>query len=180
MFRIAELDEDGKAAYEEALRERQAWLDRRGVGMWKSEHLTVAGMVERYPNPKFFGVLEDEDIVGGFVLLEDDPRYWPRAAGDKAFYFHKFVVSPRFAGRGYADRALEWVKGFAARSGKDYVRLDYDGSRAYLRAMYLRHGFEDADAATSSEGKRLVLAEYRVAARPRAEEPPAPRAAVED
>jgi GNAT superfamily N-acetyltransferase len=161
MFRVVELDEEGQAAYEEALRERKAWLDERGKGMWKSEHLTVAGMIERYQSPRFFGAFEGGDFVGGFVLLEADPRYWPGAAEGKAFYFHKFVVSPRFAGRGYADLALEWVKDFAARSGKDYVRLDYDGSRAYLRAMYPRHGFEDAGAATSSEGKELILAECR-------------------
>jgi GNAT superfamily N-acetyltransferase len=161
MFRVVELDGEGAKAYEEALRERKAWLDGRGAGMWKSEHLTVAGMVERYANPKFYGAFEGGDLIGGFVLLEEDPRYWPAAAADRAFYFHKFVVSPRHAGRGYADLALEWVKDFAARSGKDYVRLDYDGSRAYLRAMYLRHGFADAGTATTSDGKALVLAEYR-------------------
>jgi GNAT superfamily N-acetyltransferase len=172
MFRVTELDGEGAKAYEEALRERKAWLDERGRGMWKSEHLTVAGMAARYENPKFYGAFEGADLVGGFALLEQDPRYWPDTAADRAFYFHKFVVSPRFAGRGYADLALEWVKDFAARSGKDYVRLDYDGSRAYLRAMYLRHGFADAGITATSDGRALCLAEYRT----RRSEKPSPGA----
>lgn len=161
MLRVLELDGDGESAYEAGLSERKAWLEARGMGMWKAEHLTVAGMKSRYPNPKFYGAFEGADFVGGFVLLEEDPRYWPGAAADRAFYFHKFVVIPRFAGRGHADRMLEWVKDFAARSGKDFVRLDYDGSRAYLRAMYMRHGFEDAGTAVTTDGKELVLAEHR-------------------
>lgn len=171
MFRVEELDEEGVAAYEAALMERKAWLDGRGEGMWKAEHLTVAGMAARYTNPKFYGAFEGPQLVGGFALLEEDLRYWPDSAGDEAFYFHKFVVSPRFAGRGYADRMLEWVKDLAERSGKDFVRLDYDGGRPYLRAMYLRHGFEDSSSALTPEGRTLVLAEYRTASgsRPRAE-----------
>lgn len=161
MFRVVELDEKGAIAYEEALMERKAWLDERGIGMWKSEHLTVAGMIERYPDPRFYGAFEDSECLGGFVLLEDDPRYWPDSRGDRAFYFHKFVVRPRYAGRGYADLMLEWVKDFASRSGKDYVRLDYDGNRRPLREMYLRHGFEDAGGSTTPDGKVLVLAECR-------------------
>jgi GNAT superfamily N-acetyltransferase len=163
MFRVTELDEKGAAAYEAVLMERAAWLDARGKGMWKAEHLTVAGMIERYANPRFYGAFEGSDCVGGFALLEEDPRYWPDGAGDEAFYFHKFVVSPRFAGRGYADRMLEWVKDLAERSGKDFVRLDYDGERPYLRGMYLRHGFEDRSSAATPEGRKLLLAEYRTA-----------------
>jgi hypothetical protein len=56
---------------------------------------------------------------------------------------------------------LVWVKDLAARRGKDFVRLDYQRDRAYLRAMYLRQGFEDVGEKTTSEGKPLVLAEYR-------------------
>jgi GNAT superfamily N-acetyltransferase len=170
MIRVTELDGEGVAAYEAVLMERAAWLDERGKGMWKAEHLTVAGMAARYSNPKYCGAFEGSQLVGGFALLEEDPRYWPDSAGDKAFYFHKFVVGPRFAGRGYADRMLEWVKDLAERSGKDFVRLDYDGSRPYLRDMYLRQGFEDVSSTATDEGKKLVLAEYRTASgsRPRA------------
>ncbi len=159
MFRIVELDRKEASVYEAALGERKAWLEERGKGMWKSEHLTVAGMVERYASPRFYGAFEDSDFVGGFVLVEEDLRYWPNAGGSEAFYLHKFVVSPRSAGRGYAGRMLEWVKDYAARRGKDYVRLDYDGSRAYLRAMYLGHGFEDAGTVDIAEGRTLILAE---------------------
>jgi GNAT superfamily N-acetyltransferase len=175
MFRVEELDREGAAAYEAVLMERAAWLDARGKGMWKAEHLTVAGMAARYPNPKFYGAFEGSGLVGGFALLEEDPRYWPDSAGDKAFYFHKFVVGPRFAGCGYADRMLEWVKDLAERSGKDCVRLDYDGGRTYLRGMYLRHGFEDVSSTATDEGRKLVLAEYRTASgpRPRAGDRPA-------
>jgi ribosomal protein S18 acetylase RimI-like enzyme len=180
MFRIEELDREGAAAYEAALIERAAWLDERGMGMWKAEHLTVAGMEARYPKPRFYGAFEGPQLVGGFALLEQDPRYWPDSAGDKAFYFHKFVVGPRFAGRGYADRMLEWVKDLAERSGKDFLRLDYDGSRPYLRGMYLRHGFEDASSTATPEGRKLVLGEYRTASgsRQRAGDRPASGAAI--
>jgi GNAT superfamily N-acetyltransferase len=163
MLSVRSLDKEAASAYEALLKERKAWLDGHGKSMWKAEHLSVDGMIERYAKPAFYGAFEGPDMVGGFTLLEEDERYWPDSRGEKAFYFHKFVVGPRYAGRGYADLMLEWVKGFAARSGKDYVRLDYDGSRPYLREMYLRHGFEDSGEAEIGEGRTLILAEYRTA-----------------
>ncbi len=165
MFRVQELDAEGRAAYEAALMERKAWLDERGKGLWKAEHLTAAGMSARYANPVFYGAFEGPDLAGGFALVERDPLYWPDSSGDKAFYIHKLVVAPRFAGLGCADLMIEWVKELAARSGKDFVRLDYDWKRPYLREMYLRRGFADARSTSTADGCPLMLAECRIAPR---------------
>jgi len=164
VFRIEELERKEASAYEAVLMERARWLDEHGLHMWKPEHLSIDGMIERYGKPAFFGAFEGPDCAGGFALLEEDERYWPGRAGDRAFYIHKFVVSPRFAGKGYADRMLEWSKDLGRQRGKDFVRLDYTKQRSYLRSMYLRHGFEDAGESTTPEGTVLVLGECRLLA----------------
>jgi GNAT superfamily N-acetyltransferase len=162
MLRIEELKGERSSIYEAALMERSEWLEARGIGMWKPEHLKLRGMIERYVDPAFYGAFEGGDCVGGFALIERDERYWPGRSGDAAFYLHKFVVRPAWSGRGCADGMLEWLKAFAEEKGKDFVRLDYDRTLPYHRRMYLRHGFRDAGEATTAEGKALVLGEYRV------------------
>jgi Acetyltransferase (GNAT) family. len=162
VLRVEVLSREGAGAYSALLLERHEWLAAHGLDMWDPRNLSIEGMIARYGDPAFFGLFEDETCVGGFLLVERDMRYWPDREGDAAFYFHKFVVGPRFGGRGYADRALEWVKRYGRERGADFVRLDYEKRREYLRRMYLRQGFEDAREIETEDGEVIVLGEHRV------------------
>jgi hypothetical protein len=64
-------------------------------------------------NPEYFVCCNGQTIVGGFLLIEYDERYWKDKKEDKAFNFHKFVVHNGFTGKGYADFILEWVKKYS-------------------------------------------------------------------
>jgi GNAT superfamily N-acetyltransferase len=162
MFFVEELRNEKIKYFSNALIERYNWLNDHNIHMWKIENLNVEGMIARYENPIFYGAFEDEVFIGGFILIEQDKRYWPNNLHDKAFYFHKFVVRPQFSGLGYADRILEWVKEFGIKKDKTYIRLDYEKRREYLRNMYLKHGFKDFSEMQTSEGNIVILAECKI------------------
>jgi GNAT superfamily N-acetyltransferase len=143
----------------EMLRQREAWLEKRGMPMWNPAKLTNEKFFARYPGARIFLCLLDGEKMGGFALVERDENYWPGHADDRAYYLHKFVLKPEFSGQGFADKALEWAAGFALAKGKAALRLDYDEARPGLAALYGRHGFKPVRVQSLADGTRMVIAE---------------------
>jgi hypothetical protein len=162
MFSIRKLKNKELHLYSDVLIERFHWLNDHRLNMWKLENLNIKGLLKRYEQPDFYGAFEGNICVGGFILIEQDIRYWPKNINDNAFYFHKFVVSPRYGGKGYSSKILEWVKDLGKNLNKDFIRLDYQKSRTYLRNMYLSHEFHDVSEMVLSDGVILVLGAYVV------------------
>jgi GNAT superfamily N-acetyltransferase len=158
-FCVEEIGADRVEELLAILREREAWLEERGMPLWDLSKLTPEKFFERYPGARIFLCLLDEEAMGGFALLDRDERYWPDKAGEKAYYLHKFVLKSEFSGRGFADKALEWAAGFAAAKGKNFLRLDYDEARAPIAALYARHRFKPLRVQAMPGGERMVLAE---------------------
>jgi GNAT superfamily N-acetyltransferase len=112
-----------------------------------------------------FLAYEDSVSVGGFLLLEIDNRYWPDRLNEKAYYFHKFTIKPAYGGKGYSTKIMNWVKYFGLQNGKEYIRLDYETRRTYLRKMYLSFGFVDVEYLNQNKGYEIVKAEYKLKVR---------------
>ena len=142
--------------------ERHVWLKEHNKEMWKLDQLNKESIIEKYECPKWYIAYDDTEIVGGFLLIEHDRRYWPDNINEKAYYIHKFVVRTGCGGKGYSDKMLEWIKSYGRENGKKFVRLDYEKQRGYLRALYLRQGFEDIEVLTYSNGNEIVKAECRI------------------
>jgi hypothetical protein len=144
----------------EIMLERAKWLESINKPMWDVDQFTIEKMNEKYGHPAYYLALEDEEIVGGFLLLEDDRRRWPERVGQSAFYIHKFVVKLGCGGNDYSGRMLEWIKKYGKLKGKRYIRIDYERQIDYLRKIYLKHGFDDREIKVIDDGIDLVKAEY--------------------
>jgi Acetyltransferases len=161
-FFVEEIGADRVEELLEILRAREDWLAKRGMPMWDLAKLEPAVFLATYSGARIFLCLLDEEVVGGFVLIDRDERRWPGHEADKAYYLHKFVISPDFSGQGFADKALDWAAGFAAAKGKDFLRLNYEESRPKLAELYRRHGFEPVSAQEQVGGAGVVLAERKI------------------
>ena len=162
MFSISQISDDTINDYISVLKDRLFWLREKNINMWTIEKLEKKALIERYENPIFYGAYENKECIGGFILIEKDTRYWPNNINDKAYYFHKFVINPKYKGKGYSDKILEWVKDFGRKNEKKYIRLDYQKKRNYLRNMYLKNEFKDVNEIEINDGDILVLGEYKI------------------
>jgi GNAT superfamily N-acetyltransferase len=160
MLRIRKIEDKSIDEYIYVLHERFEWLGKNGIAMWKLENLEKKSLIDRYEDPNFYGAFENNECVGGFILIEKDKRYWPEQLDDKAYYFHKFVIHPNHGGKGYSHDILEWVKNYGKENGKKYIRLDYEKKRDYLRNLYIQHGFKDIREIKIEDEKIVVLGEY--------------------
>jgi GNAT superfamily N-acetyltransferase len=145
----------------EMLREREAWLEERGLAMWDPAYLVAERFLERYPGAKPFLCCLDDEKLGGFILLDRDEAGWP-GRDEPAYYLHKLVLRPEFSGHGFAEKAIEWAAGFAAAKGKEFLRLDYYEDRPGLAELYARCGFVPAGVEVKPDGTRIARAEFRL------------------
>jgi ribosomal protein S18 acetylase RimI-like enzyme len=162
MFEIKRLFESKILDYVEILKERYLWLIDKEIKMWEYKNVELNGLYRRYENPSFFGAYENDNCVGGFILLEIDDHYWPNNMRDKAYYVHKFVVGPKYGGMGYSDKMLEWINNYGKQNNKGYLRLDYNKNIEYLRKMYIRNGYKEIREITNRENIKMILAEIRL------------------
>jgi GNAT superfamily N-acetyltransferase len=142
--------------------EKANWLIENNMPMWDPRQFSREKLIEKYHRPEYYVCRNDKDIIGGFILIEYDERYWKDHIQDKVFYFHKFVVRSKYKGQGYSGYILEWVKKYGKEMGKDFVRLDYNEERTYLKEMYTEHGFAPKDIVKNDDGDVLVIAEYTI------------------
>ena len=131
--------------------------------MWSDESLTVQGLEEVYDTYETYLVYEDEDVIGGFLLLEKDYSYWtPEENQDNAYYVHKLFVLPQFNGRGYAGKIMERIKEYAKQEHKDYLRLDCRRHNEKLNHLYESLDFQFKREFDSNFSGEMNLREYQV------------------
>jgi GNAT superfamily N-acetyltransferase len=163
MLIIKELNDNLVDDYITILKERCKWLKERNIEKWDLRSLDIKSLLTRYDEPQIFGAFENDSCIGGFILLNKDERYWPNNEKDKAYYFHRFVVHPLFDGLGYSYRILNWLKHYGIEKGKDYIRINYQKHRTYLRKLYLKSGFIEVREIWQDDNSILVLGEYGLA-----------------
>jgi len=121
------------------MREAARWTAEQGEALWELESLSDANLARRCrPHEVFVGELVGEPVVT--ALIQDrDPDVWPDDG--TALIVHKLAVRRAYAGRGFANRLLEFAEERARAQGKQWLRLDTDSTRPKLRQFYERAGF---------------------------------------
>ncbi|MNI58988.1 hypothetical protein D3C81_986930 [compost metagenome] len=71
-IRVTPLDKSEIQVFLAILLERAKWLESIGQPMWSIENLDPVNFEKMYPNYKPYLIYENDNIIGGFVLLEHD------------------------------------------------------------------------------------------------------------
>jgi GNAT superfamily N-acetyltransferase len=123
----------------EIMREAARWTAQQGEALWNLESLSDANLATHcQPHEVFVGELVDQPVVA--ALIQDrDPDVWPDDG--TALIIHKLSVRRAHAGRGLANRMLDFAGERARSQGKKWLRLDTDATRPKLREFYERSGF---------------------------------------
>ncbi len=139
---VMQLDKNDIQIYLDILIERAKWLEHINQPMWNIENLSPANFKKVYPNQKPYLIYASENVIGGFILLENDTFLWNKEENNQsAFYIHKLVIKPEFSGLGYAEKSISLIKELAKKEGISYLRLDCYDDRTYLKNLYERCGF---------------------------------------
>ena len=143
-------------------KQKSAWWEMKGAKVWNLSQFSEEALREKYDNPVYYICCENGEAAGGFILIDEDRRYWPDKKDDRALYLHKFMVCNGYNGKGYAKVILDWVKQRGLSTGRDYIRLDYDNNREKIAKLYTENGFKIVELIRDESGKQMAKAEYRI------------------
>ena len=134
-------------------------LAKRGITVWNIAQFNRTNLRNKYKKPEYYVGTMDDRIFGGFILIEKDIYNWPIEFKNNAYYFHKFVISSEFTGKGLSKLILDWVKDYGKSHGKTAIRLDFNENREYLKYLYYGNGFKFVSLVSEIGNDRIVLAE---------------------
>lgn len=164
-IRVQKLSKNQIQDYLDILLERAKWLEGINQPMWNTDNLTPKNFEKKYPDNTPYLIYIEEQIVGGFILVENDPFLWNESENSQsAYYIHKLVIKPEFSGLGYAQKSISLIEEMARQAGVSYLRLDCYEDRTYLMNLYERCGFNKKRRTVMPDG--IVLVSYEMALKP--------------
>lgn len=123
---------------------RCKWFKDNKINQWKINSYPVrydkSYFEKQMIDNKLFIAKKGNDVVGGFLLIDDDPNYWSDCDKVKAYYLHHFAskVGEKGIGKIMINFALEEAK----KNNKEYLRLDCVFDNEKLNNYYKSLGFE--------------------------------------
>ncbi|HEX4146676.1 MAG TPA: GNAT family N-acetyltransferase [Pirellulales bacterium] len=116
------------------------WLVACGQPLWDREAVAAANAVPQPGEGLLFLAHLAGRPVGTYVLLFEDPLYWPDVGTGKSHYVHKLAIRRSVAGTGVGRGLLTHAIATARAAGRPFLRLDC-APRPKLCAFYESAGF---------------------------------------
>lgn len=123
------------------IEERCNWLKENGIHQWANNYVGKynANYFEKAMiMHKLFIVKQGGEIVGSFLLKEEDKTYWNNI--EPAYYIHHLATKLGYKGVG--AEILTYIEKLARENKKEYIRLDCKKSNIELNQYYQNQGFQ--------------------------------------
>ena len=88
-----------------------------------------------------YKIVENGEIACVFVITFSDATIWREADTGQAIYIHRIATNKSFRGNNYVQHIVNWAMVFAAKNGKDFVRLDTGAGNEKINNYYKSCGF---------------------------------------
>lgn len=133
-------EKDDIQAIMNVLEERCNWFKEKGLNQWTNNYLV------RYNKDYFneimkihqlYVVKQNNEIVGVFLLKDEDKTYWNDDCS--AYYIHHLAIRVGFKGNG--SKILNFIEKLAKKNLKKYIRLDCKKNNEKLNQYYQKQGF---------------------------------------
>ena len=110
--------------------------------MWRQDELQPNRIVADVDSGQFF-LAECDGVPAGTIRFQlEDRLFWPDVPQHDSAFIHRLAIRRRFAGGEVSSALLLWAIAHTHTLGRRYLRLDCEASRARLRAVYERIGFQ--------------------------------------
>lgn len=122
------------------LQEAANWLIENNQKLWQLDELAADQIREQVENGMFWLAKADGEAAGCVRFQLADEEYWGDVPHADSAFVHRLAVKRKFAGKGIAQKLLDWAKIKAAAEGREFLRLDCI-NRETLRRVYENYGF---------------------------------------
>ena len=103
-------------------------LIEQGIFQWNEEYPKREDLLEDIELQELWKLEDQNSIIGLIVLTEnEDAEYqdvkW-LTKNDKNLYIHRLAVHPKFQGKGYAQKLMDFAENYALKHKYNSIRLD--------------------------------------------------------
>ncbi len=100
----------------------------QGIFQWNEEYPKREDLLEDIELQELWKLEDKNSIIGLIVLTEnEDAEYqdvkW-LTKNHKNLYIHRLAVDPKFQGKGYAQKLMDFAEKYARENGYNSIRLD--------------------------------------------------------
>ena len=126
---------------ESILEDAVQWMDENGLHQWEAENVTWRNLSKYYSISDFYIAYHGESPAACMAMIDYDPFFWPDIPRGESLYLHKVAVVRQYAGKGFSQELIDFVKTRAKNLGIHSLRLDCHKDRQKVRAVYEKQGF---------------------------------------
>jgi ribosomal protein S18 acetylase RimI-like enzyme len=103
-------------------------LIEQGIFQWNEEYPSKEILIEDIELQELWKLEDNNSIIGSIVLTEkEDAEYqhvkW-LTKNEHNLYIHRLAVHPKFQGKGYAQKLMDFAEKYAKENGYYTIRLD--------------------------------------------------------
>jgi ribosomal protein S18 acetylase RimI-like enzyme len=91
---------------------------------------------------KHWKILVEGEIACVFLLEENDPMIWGDKDADPSIYVHRIATNPKFRGQSFVKHIVDFVRVYAKRKNKQFIRMDTLSGNDKLNNYYISKGFK--------------------------------------
>jgi ribosomal protein S18 acetylase RimI-like enzyme len=124
-----------QAAYAEGRRRQRQY----GTLVWPE--FPDASLIAEMQAQKLFRVMEDDAMVGTFVIAYEDAAVWGDRDRGAHVYLHRIARSPSGTSRGLLQSVIDWACAHSGELQREGVRMDTAAASSQLVEYYERAGF---------------------------------------
>jgi GNAT superfamily N-acetyltransferase len=116
-------------------------LTAKGRALWDSREVSEPGVEAHVRAGMYYAAFDEDGPFGVFRFQLSDGHFWPEIPDGTSAFIHKLAVHPQKQGRHLSEVLLRQACELTRVHGRAYLRLDCEGGRPGLRAVYERFGF---------------------------------------
>jgi GNAT superfamily N-acetyltransferase len=128
--------------------EAARWIRATGSDQWQAPWPTPDRRIERIAESieahETRMLWINDNVAGTFAMNEyADPALWTPAEGvEPAYYLHRLIIARAHSGKELGAAILDWCSDWAARNGKEWVRIDVWTTNRRLQEYYVNQRFK--------------------------------------
>ena len=102
----------------------------------------IALIQQEIKENRHYVIWENDEVACTFLVAFKNPTLWNDNGSDKAIYLHRIATNPKFRGRSYVQKIVDWAVIYAKENLLSFVRLDTHSGNERLNQHYIQCGFE--------------------------------------
>ena len=140
-YKILLATEDDIEEFHKIIISRCKWFEEKNINQWKVTSYPIRYNINYFKEQmnNLYIIKNNNEVLGGFLLKDNDEKYWSDSNNVKAYYIHHLAT--KIGIKGLGKLLISFAINKSKQDKKDYLRLDCVALNKKLNEYYRQLGF---------------------------------------